>query len=285
MRHLFLLLIVLSMVASSAGCAQVGACPEGEVMVDGDCVPDGPTTTKTISVGCRNSLTEALSILDWDLTVSTLAIESGKPFLAALEGVAVFDESFLDSAQDSLPGGVEEVNLVALNATVQVRSGATGDDVILSVEEVPYRCDEDRAACDPANDLPSVPGARGNTDCIPENDFNPCGRFIRLPTSSDCELCASLGKSGQCSNNGFCITGDLRLDLERESREYTADSQGNVLFGWAEGAAIEEMPVFEDPIGPVGFRLGVGAVPVALECVMPLETPPSALIALPIQTP
>jgi hypothetical protein len=221
-----------------------------------------------------------------------LPIESGELFTAELDGVAVFDEAFLDTAQLLVSGGVKEVNLLGLNATVRVRSGATGDDVALTSDEsIPYECDEDRAECNPANDLPGVPGFRGNTDCQPEETSNQCGRFLLLPISTDCApggVCAGLGKTGQCSVNDFCITGALRLELERARGEYTADSQGNVLFGWADegtGAPIEGPPTFEDPTGPVGLRLGIGPLSVALECVMAAGTPGSALISFPIQTP
>lgn len=282
------------MVAWNAGCAEIEACAEGEVRVDGDCIL---APSKTIPVACRNSITEDISPLDWELTVSTLAIASGDPFAAALSGVAVFPENMLDQGQVEIRGGVEKVNLIALNATVHVRSGATGDDVVLTStsEPIPYRCFVSNTECDPDNDVlddpPKPPGLRGNTDCQPEGDINPCGQFVHLAISRDCDpggVCDGLGKSGQCSANGFCNTGGVRIELEKEVGNYTADSQGKVLFGWADestGATIENMPMFEDELGPMGFRVGVGSLPVAIECVMAAATPESDLIAFPIETP
>ena len=289
MRHFLLFLIVFSMVAFGAGCAETGACPADEVPTDGDCVP---VTSKIIPVGCRNSITDALSLLDWELTVSLTPVESGELFTATLEGVAVANEFFLDTGQSAIPGGVKEMNLIDLKATVHVHSGATGADVILTSEPIPYECFVGRTECDPANDdVPGVPGLRSNTDCKPEETTNPCGRFVLLPISSDCApggVCDGRNKTGQCSDNGFCITGDLRLPLERVSGEYTADSQGKVLFGWADestGATIEVTPDFEDPTGPIGVRFVIGTIPVALECTMGAGTPDEALISFPIQTP
>jgi hypothetical protein len=268
-------------------------------------------------VACGNSITDVTSVLDWKLTVSPSPIESGELFVAALDGVAVFNEFFLDEAQPLVPGGVQEANLVSLNATVHVRKGATGNDVTLEPEPIPYVCDTGRTACDPANDVVDpdnpldAPGLRANTDCKPANYLNPCGRFIRLPISTECGpggICADMGKTGQCADNDFCVTGDLRLDLERASGEYTAHSQGNVLFGWADestDATIQEgghnpgtwsLPpvVYEDPTGPIGVRIGIGPVLLALECTMGVgsgfspfsrPTPDPALISFPIQAP
>ena len=251
----------------------------------------GPANVEeSIPVGCANSVNESTSVLDWELTVETLPIESGEPFHPKLDGVAVINETVLDAAQSApgIAGGVREANLVDLKATVHVREGATGADVILTNESIPWECDLSRAECDPDNDdLSGVPGRRSNTDCQPEETTNPCGRFVSLPTSNDCDPggeCAELGKTEQCSQNGFCITGDLRLELDRAFGEYTADSQGEeVLFGWADESI--QRPVYEDPTGPIGFRVGIGPLLVAFECTMGAETPDEQLISFPIETP
>jgi hypothetical protein len=281
------------MMGPLAGCADLGSNGGAGGMAG---VGGAGPSSKIITVECRNSVTDATSPLAWELTVtvSAVSIESGELFPATLDGVVVFNESFLDLVQDMVPGGVQKANLVDLKATVHVRSGATGDDVTLTSELSTYECLFSSTECDPANDLPGVPGDVGNTDCEPEADTNPCGRSVLLPTSTDCDsggVCSELRKTGpesQCSDNGFCITGDLRLQLERDLGEYRADSQGNVLFGWADestGATIEVMPKFEDPTGPIGLRVGVGPVLVALECVMGASTPDSALISFPIHDP
>jgi len=282
--------------------------------------PNQDPNSKIISVACADNLTPDNGALDWELRLVPKPIRSGEPFSVTLDGVAGFSEVYLDAAQPVLPGGVEEVNLVDINVAVHVRSGALGADVILTNKEIAYECNVSRTPCDPANDLPSVPGARGNIGCQPENDLNPCGRFVRLPTSSDCGpngLCASLGKSGpgsQCELNGFCITGDLQVPLEEASGEYVADVGGNVLFGWADestDATIQEsgpnqgtwiLPeaVYEEPTGPIGVRVTVGGIPVATECAMGVDsrgplgvnsldflsspTPDSALLSFPIET-
>jgi len=261
--------------------------------------------------------------------VSPEPIEAGKPFAATLGGFAAFQESFLDEGQIFFSNGVEEIDLVELNATVHVRSGATGPDVTLTVDPdfYEYQCKRGRTACDPANNVVDPdnpfdgPGSHANTDCEPVNYLNPCGRFIRLPTSNDCEpggVCADRGKTGpdsQCADNRFCITGDLRIPLKEATGQYTAASEGQVLFAWADestGATVKKdepnkgtwilpEPVFNEPAGPVGIRATVGGVAVAFECAMAVEcsdpvlgvdcaaelltsrTPDEALISFPIQ--
>jgi hypothetical protein len=275
---------------------------------------------KVITVACADNVTPQIGVLDWRLEVTPMqSIRGGEPFVATLDGTATFSEGYLDAAQVALPGGVEEINMVDVKATVHVRSGATGADVMLTPEEVPYECNVSRTPCDPANDLPGVPGARGNTDCQPESQINPCGRFIRLPTSSDCGddgPCAALGKTGpgsQCELNGFCVIGELLVPLEEASGRYFADEDGDVLFGWAEestGATVREsgpnagtwiLPeaVYEEPVGPIGTRTTVVGFPVATECTMGVDsrgplgvdsldflssaTPDSALLSFPIE--
>jgi len=282
--------------------------------------PTPDPNTKIISVACADNLTPDIGILDWQLRVVSTPIRSGEPFTVTVSGVAGFSEVYLDAAQPVIPGGVTEVDFVGFKATVHVRSGAFGPDVTLVMEDMPYECFFGKTPCDPANDLPSVPGVRGNTDCRPESDTNPCGRFVRAPTSSDCVpdgVCASLGKTGpgsQCELNGFCITGAGEFALQEASAQYVADTEGAVLFGWADestGAAIQQsgpnagtwiLPeaVYGEPIGPVGLRATVAGFPVAIECAMGVHskgplgvdsldflsspTPDSALLAFPIES-
>lgn len=293
-------------VGSLVGCAELEASSQD-------------TNSHIITVGCTVSATADVGILDWELSVIPEPIVSGKPFSATLGGVAVFSELYLDAAQPVFPGGVLEANLIDLHATVQVRSGAIGPDVTLTVEGIPYLCSIGRTACDPANDLPSVPGARGNSDCQPENQLNPCGRFVRLPIGTNCSadsLCATLGKTGpgsQCELNGFCITGGVRMPLEEVSGQYMADAEGDVLFGWADrstratvqesgpnkGTWILPEAIYEEPLGPNGVRITIGGIAAATECVMGVHsrgplgvnsldflsspTPDSALMAFPIE--
>ena len=98
---------------------------------------------------------------------------------------------------------------------------------------------EFQGACDPANDLPSVPGNRGNSDCVPTGSFNPCAQIRDVPVSSDCSsggTCDQIGKgpgTPQCDNNGFCVLGDLTMPLAAAPGYYDANGfAGYVLFGW-----------------------------------------------------
>ena len=193
-----------------------------------------------------------------------------------------------------------------------------------SSSPIAYECFLGRSPCDPANDVlddpPDPPGLRGNTDCEPVAVTNSCGRFVSLPISTECGpegICAGLGKAGpdsQCVLNGFCVTGALSLRLQEATGRYTADAQGDVLFGWDDestGATVREegpdegtwiLPeaVYGEPVGPNGFRITVGGFPVALECTMGVDckdpelgsgclsflsspTPASELISFPIQ--
>jgi hypothetical protein len=304
-----LILLLFLAMEPAAGCAKIAPSEEAPIL----------------SIACRNDVNDGLDFLNWELLVTAEPIESGKPFEATLDGTAFIDEYYLDLAQTVFPGGVREANLVDLNATVHVRSGTTGDDdVVLKPEPIPYECFFGRNTCDPANDLlddpPDPPGLRGNTDCEPVSDTNPCGRFILVPISIDCDpggVCDRLGKWGpdsQCELNKFCVTGGVPVPLEEATAQYTANVRGDVLFGWDdthtttreagpnEGTWIVPTVPYEEPTGPVGFRVTVAGLPGAVECTMgvdckgplgvdvdclnslPSPTPDSALISFPIQT-
>jgi hypothetical protein len=171
-----------------------------------------------------------------------------------------------------------------------VRTGATGGDVVLEAEPIPYRCAIGDAVCDPGNDLPGTSGRRPNGDCVPVGSTNPCGRFIEIPTSDDCGpngVCASLDdgtgtKRQQCDINGFCVTGGLHVALRPELANYVAATSGQVLFGWDDattGATLGangtwELPlaVFEEPIASNGIRMSVEGLSVALECTMGVDS-------------
>lgn len=319
----FVLLVLVATV--SVGCAELGGTGG-----TGGAGGAGGAGSRVISVACNNSVGSDLSLLDWKLTVMPEGpIISGQPFIATLDGVAVFPEAFLDIGHENplLEGGIQRGDLVELNATVQVRSGTTGDDVVTLVPDpgYEYTCSIDRNPCDPAHDLPSVPGLRGNTDCEGESALNPCGRFLFVPTSTECEPdgdCDRLGKMHQCDLHGSCITGDLEIRLRQESAQYTADAEGDALFGWAEdgtGAELDQtggpndgtwiLPTlydeddpfggeaYEEPAGPIGIRATFAGFPVALECTMGVNcvigvectqalakpAPDSELISFPIE--
>lgn len=291
--------ILILLLSQAWGCANLDA-------------PKETSSSEALTVVCTNSADRTDQGLVWELGVSPVSpgpIGSGSRFSAELEGTMVFDEGILDRGLEVLGSGLREVNLVDLKATVHVRAGAVGPDVTLEVEPVlyPYQCFAGRAFCDPANDLASVPGLRGNTDCEPVGDTNACGRFIEIPSSSDCAvggICAQKRKLDQCASYRFCITGDLRVPLQSAKASYTAGTQGQVLFGWDDektGATLGEdgiwtLPpaVYDEPTGPNGLRLTAGLVPVAFECTMatfdtdrvppqPVRTPDSELISFPIE--
>lgn len=260
---------------------------------DGRCVDvgDGPfPETQIITFGCTNNLAAGTSILPFELTVAPEKPVAGQPFAAALSGIGLLSEEVLDAVQWVIPGGAVRVDLLALQATVHVRAGASGADTPLSIEPIPYRCGVDDAACDPSNDLPSVPGRRGNSDCLPTGPTNPCGRFVEIPTSDDCApggVCATLdggtgAKVNQCVANGFCVTSDLLLPLASTVGNYVASVGGRVFFGWDDAStgattrvdgtwALPEA-VFEDPTGPNGMRASVEGLSVALECTMGVDS-------------
>lgn len=268
---------------------QPGVCSAGA------CVDPNPSCTtglctKTISLACTNNITPDITFVSYELSVDPSTIVSGQSVDVLYDGAGQFPEPYMDSVQ-SVPGGVLSAFLLDIQATVHVRAGSSdATDVTLTNEPIPYVCGFDPEAavsCDPANDLASIPGARGNTDCVPTGDFNPCVQIISFPTSTDCApggLCESLGpqKQDQCNYNGFCVTGDLRIPLQAQSASFTADASGQLVFGWDDqstGASLNpdgtwSLPpaVYADPAGPNGLRVSDGGLLVALECTMAVDS-------------
>jgi hypothetical protein len=236
----------------------------------------------------------------WELTVDPDEIVSGQTFGAVFKGKAIFDERILITGQvlpGLLPGGFKDIMVADFRATVHVRDGAVGEDVELTPdpEAVPYVCAESRTSCNPANDIlddpPKPPGLRANTDCEPLAGSNPCGQFVKLDTSDDCDpggICHELGQTGEgspCELNDFCVSGPLELVLTGPPGGYVADRSGTVLFGYDDsketgfyrlvedgcndGTWYSEIPKFIDPVGSNGVRMMLrGDVPLAIEFVM-----------------
>jgi hypothetical protein len=291
-------------------------CSIGQCDAAGVCqfVPVNPASqTRAVTLGCTNSVSAAVAILPFDLTVDPPAIVSNVGITAALDGVAQFSEGFLDAAQTAIPGGVTRVNLIDLRATVRLRAGGAGPNVTLLTEPIAYACAQG-GACNPANDLASVPGSRANTDCQPQGSFNPCGRFVDVSISADCAgggVCAGLGKSAQCTANGFCVTGGLPLPLQGANGTYSVDASGQMRFGWddastgatvgVDGTWTLPAAIFTAPTGPNGLRVNAGGLSVALECTMGVDSndpvygvgvagksspaPDALLVSFPIQVP
>ena len=269
--------------AGAPGVCSAGTCvaPSGS----DPCDLDPFNCAKLISLGCTNNVTQDVIMRPFELTVTPDPLIAGAVVPVSYGGTILFPELFLDGAQ-GVPGGVISGDLIEAQATVHVRSGATASDVTLTapISSIPATCALDQASCDPANDLPSVPGSRGNTDCVPTGVFNACQHVVAFPTSTECTVggvCDSLGKSPQCTANGFCITGPLAVPLTAANSTITPDASGQVLFGWDDqstGATINpdgtwNLPTadFLSPTGPNGFKLNAGGLAVALECTMGVD--------------
>ena len=286
------------------GCAEFSDQPEEESVTQ-------------VPLSCKSNVTDTTTYFFWELTVDAAEpIQAGKMFTVTLGGAIVVPAINIDAGQTLIAGGFHEVNVVDGKATVHVRSGAVGADQVLRIAPIPYVCAIGETECDPDHDLEGTPGLRGNSDCQPESDFNPCARMLPIPTSSDCDpggLCDSLGKSGQCMVNTFCVTGGVRVPLEEITAQYVAEADATeVLFGWDEGTwdldedrcwstpELHHAPfeAYEEPMGPNAFRITAPVFPVAMECTMGIASercitgesdegarwaPDSRLVALPIE--
>jgi hypothetical protein len=260
-----------------------GACNgAGDCLVDPQplCIPSEPSCTKLITLGCTNNVTTDVSILSYELTVTTDPLIAGATVPVTYSGTARFPEPYLDSAQ-AVPGGILSADLIDARATVHVRSGATASDVTLTGPTLPATCAISETSCDPANDLPSIPGSSANTDCVPMGTFNPCQHIVSFPISTDCApggTCDLLGKISQCEYNGFCVTGPLDIPLQDVDTTITPDASGEVLFGWDDqstGATLNpdgtwSLPpaIFTAPSGPNGIKINSDGLSVALNCTM-----------------
>jgi hypothetical protein len=243
----------------------------------GSGLPDDPELcTKAITVAFTNNIVPEKFVLPHRLTVYPQSpIAANQAFTASVGGAIELPEYLLDWLQSTFPGGERKLGIVDLITTVQARGGgATGADVTLRWDSsAPFECfleDNGPGAqrpCNPAFDVASVPGNRGNTECSFVNPVNSCVRIVQLPTSSDCAptgLCNSLGKSNQCAFNGFCVTGGTELPLETVATTYTAGDgstpgQTEALFGWADDppppTAVGVPPL--DPDGTWNMQPGV----------------------------
>ena len=245
----------------------------GVCRLSGECLlaPPACSDARFITLGCSNPVVNILSLLFYYLEVDVSpGLVAGAPFDATLGGVAQFPVTFFDIAQTVIPGGVSQVFLDDAKATVSVRSGATGPDVVLGFDEALISpgatplCTlvPSNAPCDPANDVDPGDPTAGNTDCLPIFAGNFCQErtVTDIPTSTDCCpvgggcQCDLLGKTGpgsQCALNGFCVTGFLNIPLETVTQTYTADNSGSVLFGFWDDPAT-------DPVQPSTLSICTG---------------------------
>lgn len=315
---------LLPSVCSGNACQVRQVAPDGTACSNGECqagvctlVPiDPPITTRDLTLACTNSVTPAAQFFTFELAVDPSPVISGQTVIADLDGVARLSEAFLDTLQTSVVGGVDKLSLADSKVTVHLRAGGTGGDVTLDNNSIVHTCDFDGAFCTPLNDLPSVPGARGNTDCVPTGAFNPCGRFMDVPLSTDCApggVCDGLGKLvSQCLLNNFCVTGELPVPLDGATQSYVAAASGEMLFGWDDastGATLDVDGTWLLPpatytfplVAPNAFLLNAAGLEIALECTMAVDsadpvygvgvpaksspTPDALLLSFPIQVP
>jgi len=300
--------MVFLMVVCSGGCAQTGICPEGQTLVDGECVPppgDPELQTAELQLACTSSPDDGSPIdaaYFVTLTVEPGPIVADQPFGARLKGKLVFLTFQRNIAQTIVPGGYKRVAIMEAQATVHVRRGTSGsDDVTLGHVPLETTCtydDNGNAGPDAGPDFPVCSqdndNADGsNDDCTgldgAPDPRNRCLQFATGETSDDCApggVCEELGATGPgspCERNGFCVSGDAMIEFESTTGAYIAASSGNVLFGWDDqstGAILREggpndgtwlLPpaAFNEPVGPNGLRFLLGGViPFALECTM-----------------
>ena len=241
-------------------------------------------TSVPIDMCCNNNALPQQSIIPIQLDVDPGSAVPGGAFTADLTGLLVFPETFLDVAQTVVVGGVQQADLIAAQATVEVRgTGVTGGQVTVPAILPPGTCVVDPLA-----------SCTVDADCIPNGSFNPCQNLVTVPTSSSASTCASLDPPGctvgvDCTKtdtfnlNGFCVTGPLPIPLQSVVGNYTAGPSGDtMLFGWAQtgvpdatvvgGVVTIGAPVFTNPVGPNGVKVNASGLSVAIECIQAIET-------------
>lgn len=221
-----------------------------------------PAST-VVPVVCSNDANADIIDADYLLTVDPSGpVTAGVDFTATFAGEAVLPEYWLDAIQVVNPAGITEVQLAAISATVQARSGATGGEVLLTRTQ-PYangRCALSSVSCNT------------DADCFP-TEGDDCQEVFDVPildgTGDACNACNALGgdKITQCANSGFCVAGSLSVPLEPAVGSFTAGVQENVLFGWNEDQLPPFSVSFGDPLGPNGVRWSRPLM-LASECYM-----------------
>jgi hypothetical protein len=215
------------------------ACLSGSCEV----VPD--PSTDTVPMVCANSVDGTATSYLPDVLVTTPLgpVVNGTSVSLSHTGTAFFPASFLNAA---LAFGFTSAELQELNATVTVRSGASGGPVLLT-------------SC-------SGQDQDGNALVCPRNVVIPS-------TCSDGSSCNVL--TNPCDPTTDCLARtNMVLELNTASDTYTPDggAGGEILIGWAEDAALVAALPFQQTqgaTGPNGIRLGIGLpIPVAMECSM-----------------
>jgi hypothetical protein len=265
-RGVVVCLIVPTFLTWAGGCAETQlTCPPDLREVEGNCLPKPEpcaAVTKTVPVGCAFDQPllppGPIAYLPWKLTVEpTEPIVSNDEFSAKLKGVAQFSRTIANMGQtllaEYLAGigdpelrypGFRRVALLDFKATVRVRDGAEGGDVVLYLAAPEKTCTYDeRGQTGPDPEL-IFPTCSTDADCIglggEPNPKNPCLPYFPLTTSDDCSVggeCESLGATGldsPCEAVGFCVTAALDVAIAEDVGLYVAEESGAVLFGWAD---------------------------------------------------
>jgi hypothetical protein len=236
-------------------CIVDGDCALDEVCVDNVCVPgsiDLDPVTKVVGLGCNNTALAQTSDLPAVLTVDPGVVSANSSFTAELSGALVFPKTFLDVAQNVV-GAIQAAQVNQAQGTVVASGGATGADVVLSIDPNGVCLFDANVSCDITNNDPLK---QTNPACVPNNIggiiFNTCGPFVLIPTTgpssftnptATCAPCDALGpiEEMQCARIGtdeqFCITGALPLPLDTVTAQYTAGNSGELLlFAWQDAA-------------------------------------------------
>ena len=262
-------------VGGEGGTGGIIECPlDGMGGIGGTDYPlcnEGMAQTKTVGVGCTNNVTIAQTPFPYDLSIQvTSPIVGGCSFEAELDGVGFFPEFFLDTAQSVICPGLRVAELKDFAATVQVRSGATGDDVVLGIDldtlvpgptrlcnfPADQECSDDAdcsgGVCRPPVNLQELPVLEGTPNSEGGCDVGACPVVAGALPDCDCSACLALdvdagtctegqagtsecAKENQCRTNGFCISGPLTVELAAVTGSYTARAPGGqVLWGWAD---------------------------------------------------
>ncbi len=227
---------------------------------------DQPATTKTINVACTSNVLQP-NFYGMDLTVKTPSLPDGAsslPFTAEVSGVARLPRWIMQPASNIVPGGIQQAVLNEVAVTVQARSGASGDDVLLNEDAsaitpglTSYCLFPDLQVCDPANDLDPNDPSMGNSDCLGGMEGVPClppVLVIDLPVSTDCGpggACEAIGEgfaddNSACDVNGTCILDDLDIPLTPGTMDLTPDPSGDILFGFAD-QNVPDLTLCPDP--------------------------------------
>jgi hypothetical protein len=201
--------------------------PNAGTCVQGACYTTPAPVTKEIDVLWISTTTDnSPAVVSYELSATALApVVDGVPVDFAIDGVAVIPVTWL-KAVNSAVGGLGDPNLrlelTALSATVVVRSGAMGSELVLAPEAA----------------LPAT---------------------LQLPLETDETACCTAGDGGTSCwsywDFGYCILEDVRVPLQGQTLTLIPNDGvgGTLLIGW------DETPVPSPSLapGPISSQLQV----------------------------